>query len=527
MNKSYKSVWNEALGAWVAVSEIESARGKKSHKAVRSVLGLSTPEDTGGGRKWMLLSAMVVALSAVLPLTVQAQPVVKCEIGTGASSLLCDPDRTNGGTTSASGASAIAIGKAANAAGDSAVATNQAIAAGQTHYYSVNDGGVPQGNYNNDGASGVNSVAAGVNAMASGGTAVAIGDGASANTNGSLALGRGAETQLAFPSNPSSVGNGEKSVAIGFGAITAATSSTAIGYGAKTYAIDNLQPHSSVAIGTSSLAGGVGSTTVGSQSGMDTHSHVNLALGWKVGNTIYGTGTNVAIGSNGTGSNLFADTTNVRNQVAGESVAIGMNAGSNVNAAPTGYSHYMPGPGHSIFIGNGAGSPSTGDVNVFVGQLAGRSTVGSSNVGLGLFSGWFVKGDRNVGVGEFAGEGAIGNNNSSYGFNAGSHLTGDGNIAIGENSARNTTGNYNTAIGKGAGANTIGSDNLALGSGANMAAGTAPLTVDRAVALGQKAMAVGNDSIALGTMSVAGTTSGRHWQGRAGAGQPVDQHWHG
>ena len=321
-------------------------------------------------------------------------------------------------------------------------------------------------------------------------------------------MGRGAQTQLAFPSNPSSVGNGEKSVAIGFGAITAATNSTAIGYGAKTYAIDNEQPHSSVAIGTSSLAGGIGSTTVGSQSGMDTHSHVNLALGWKVGNTIYGTGANVAIGSNGTGSNLFADTTNVRNQVAGESVAIGMNAGSNVNAAPTGYSHYMPGPGHSIFIGNGAGSPSTGDVNVFIGQLAGRSTVGSSNVGLGLFSGWFVKGDRNVGVGEFAGEGAIGNNNSSYGFNAGSHLTGDGNIAIGENSARNTTGNYNTAIGKGAGANTIGSDNLALGSGANMAAGTAPLTVDRAVALGQKAMAVGNDSIALGTMSVAGTTSG-------------------
>ena len=30
MNKSYRSVWNESLGAWVAASEITSGRGKKS-----------------------------------------------------------------------------------------------------------------------------------------------------------------------------------------------------------------------------------------------------------------------------------------------------------------------------------------------------------------------------------------------------------------------------------------------------------------------------------------------------------------
>jgi len=30
MNKSYRSIYNEALGTWVAVSEIDSARGKKS-----------------------------------------------------------------------------------------------------------------------------------------------------------------------------------------------------------------------------------------------------------------------------------------------------------------------------------------------------------------------------------------------------------------------------------------------------------------------------------------------------------------
>ena len=34
MNKSYRSVWNHALGAWVAVSEIARARGKSTASAV-------------------------------------------------------------------------------------------------------------------------------------------------------------------------------------------------------------------------------------------------------------------------------------------------------------------------------------------------------------------------------------------------------------------------------------------------------------------------------------------------------------
>ncbi|WP_157662089.1 ESPR domain-containing protein, partial [Burkholderia ubonensis] len=28
MNKSHRTIWNESLGAWVAVSELASARGK-------------------------------------------------------------------------------------------------------------------------------------------------------------------------------------------------------------------------------------------------------------------------------------------------------------------------------------------------------------------------------------------------------------------------------------------------------------------------------------------------------------------
>ncbi|MEJ7686543.1 MAG: autotransporter outer membrane beta-barrel domain-containing protein [Variovorax sp.] len=39
MNKSYRSVWNQALGAWVAVSETTSARGKRSRAAAATIIG--------------------------------------------------------------------------------------------------------------------------------------------------------------------------------------------------------------------------------------------------------------------------------------------------------------------------------------------------------------------------------------------------------------------------------------------------------------------------------------------------------
>ena len=38
MNKSYRSIYNESLGAWVAASEITSARGKKSSSSKKTAL---------------------------------------------------------------------------------------------------------------------------------------------------------------------------------------------------------------------------------------------------------------------------------------------------------------------------------------------------------------------------------------------------------------------------------------------------------------------------------------------------------
>ncbi|MCD6006786.1 hypothetical protein K7H08_18315, partial [Halomonas sp. IOP_6] len=68
----------------------------------------------------------------------------------------------------------------------------------RTRYYSVNDGGTIGGNYNNDGATGLNAIASGVNATASGDGAVAMGFGASAPINDSLALGSGSVVDRAL-----------------------------------------------------------------------------------------------------------------------------------------------------------------------------------------------------------------------------------------------------------------------------------------------------------------------------------------
>ena len=84
------------------------------------------------------------------------------------------------------------------------------LKAATTHYYSVNDGGTQGSNYNNDGATGGNSLAAGVGAQASGISSTAIGHNANASNSASnaTAVGAGASATVA-----NSVALGSNSVA--------------------------------------------------------------------------------------------------------------------------------------------------------------------------------------------------------------------------------------------------------------------------------------------------------------------------
>jgi hypothetical protein len=49
MNKFYKSVWNEALGAWVATSENCPARGKRSGRLAKAVVASAITFSAAGG----------------------------------------------------------------------------------------------------------------------------------------------------------------------------------------------------------------------------------------------------------------------------------------------------------------------------------------------------------------------------------------------------------------------------------------------------------------------------------------------
>lgn len=116
--------------------------------------------------------------------------------------------------------------------------TNQ-LQAGQTHYYSVNDGGTRGSNYNNDGATAANTLAAGVNAKARSSNSVAMGDGAetanSVNAVGkglNVAIGSNAKIKSGIRTNGSIKGSWE-ATAIGADTVAEGVRTTAVGYGAS------------------------------------------------------------------------------------------------------------------------------------------------------------------------------------------------------------------------------------------------------------------------------------------------------
>jgi autotransporter adhesin len=95
-----------------------------------------------------------------------------------------------------------------------------------THYYSVNDNGVQSANYDNDGATGLNSLAAGVGAVSKKENATAIGFGANASASvGDVALGSGSITSAVVNTTSAMVGSTTYS---GF-AGTTATSTLSVG----------------------------------------------------------------------------------------------------------------------------------------------------------------------------------------------------------------------------------------------------------------------------------------------------------
>ncbi|MGF6728588.1 autotransporter adhesin [Paraburkholderia youngii] len=185
MNKSYISIWNEALGSWIAASENMSARGKRSKS--RTVAGAIATAV-------VLAGVSGTAASAVIGTPVEATNGTYSGTDTDSASATA-PDSVAvgaGATASAQGTTAVGGASLADALNATAIGI-QATASGEAsnaigwHSIASGSGSNAIGQYAN--AAGDWSMALGYEADATNYMSTAIGTLAAANADNSVALG--------------------------------------------------------------------------------------------------------------------------------------------------------------------------------------------------------------------------------------------------------------------------------------------------------------------------------------------------
>ncbi|MGF6921128.1 autotransporter adhesin [Paraburkholderia sp. 40] len=269
MNKSYRTIWNEALGSWVAASENAVAGGKRNKAKVCAVVATAVvavaswapaahAQYNAGGGVAKGLHSIAIGSGAKTD-------------GTNVNSIAMGYNAFATSGTSAGAYSATAIGTNANAVGDGAAAlgdnaraiADKATAIGRDAIANaVQSSAIGAG----AAASGEGSTAVGAESNASGDGATALGLQASASARNSVALGFGAlstgdagiaigqlatsegTASMAMGAYANSTGNysvamglladsaGDNSVALGHGASASAANSVALGSGSTTTA---------------------------------------------------------------------------------------------------------------------------------------------------------------------------------------------------------------------------------------------------------------------------------------------------
>lgn len=353
----------------------------------------------------------------------------------------------------------------------------------QTHYYSVNDGGTRGGNYNNDGATGSNSLAAGVGAVASAKNTVAAGYNAQATHDGAVAVGANTSaTNASTALGDSSKATGENSTALGWNANAAGRADVFIGKEAGK-GTDHTSNFSNIGIGEGAVRNAGGTTTT-----------VNNVIGIGTGAAEGVTANhNIAMGAyaNGTGNVNAA--------------GIAKAAVTTTNNVAIGERTYASG-GNAIAIGNrteatglaaiafGAGADAKGQNGFAAGQNTEASASGTVAIG----------GSANAGNGATAsgvqavaiGQGSKSGGNQATAVGQGSKAAANKTVAVGTDA--NAAGVNAAAFG--ASANAAGQNATALGTGATTAAGLAGLNT---VAVGAKAAASAISTTAVGAAAQA------------------------
>ncbi|WP_454858314.1 YadA-like family protein [Rhizobium binxianense] len=361
---------------------------------------------------------------------------------------------------------------------------SQTVEATSTHYYSVNDGGTAGGNYDNDGATGSNSLAAGVDAAAAGEEAVAIGNESVASGASSIAIGTGAEA------------SGERSISIGTRNVVSGNDSGAIGdpttiTGSGSYSIGNnnfIAANEAGAFGNNNLlaASAESARVVGN------NNTVSAAGAMAMGNGILvssGATDSVAIGVNS------------RVTVA-DGVALGADSIAVTSAGVAGYDPLTGLPSTdttSTWVGTRAavsvGDAGNGTTRQINGVAAGSVDTDAVNVAqlkalnnyvVGNQTHYYSVNDDGTAGGNYANDGALGTNSLAAGVNA--SATGTGDTAVGYNSV--ASGGFSTAVGY---------QNTASDTGAIAIGGQNVASANSAVAMGSNNTASGiGGAIGLG-----------------------------
>ncbi|MCH7297300.1 ESPR-type extended signal peptide-containing protein [Acinetobacter higginsii] len=370
------------------------------------------------------------------------------------------------------------IQNVADGAVDSDAATVGQLKAARTHYVSVNDNGTQGGNYENDGAKGLNSIAVGVNASTNAREAMALGSSAKATGSGSIAMGSGSNT----------VGRGD--IAIGRGSATKGVdgvdSNQSIAIGDQTKAIGD----QSVAIGADVIARGNSSVAIGgddvdkiAQDAELSKIYTDITGGvLKAGRypTTEANHGSTAVGTQAVGTGAFSSAFGMTSKATGDaSSAFGVMS----NAA---------GKGASAF---GAVAQATGD---------GASAMGINSLASGTNS-------TAIGSGNKPGEGATATGNGAAAIGSNAKATGDNAAAVGKGAE--ATNENAAAIG--GGAKAAGKNSAAIGGGAvadqenAVAVGQgAQSMVVGGVALGARSRVEAENSVALGQDAIATAATG-------------------
>ncbi|RSP93896.1 trimeric autotransporter adhesin Ata [Acinetobacter baumannii] len=349
------------------------------------------------------------------------------------------------------------IQNVADGAADSDAATVRQLKAARTHYVSINDYGQKGGNFENDGATGLNSIAVGVNASARGRDAVAVGGNAQASGSGAISMGSSSQT----------VGRGD----------------VAIGRNASTKGAEGVNSNQSIAIGDQTKAIGDQSISIGADV---------IARG----------NSSVAIGGDDVDKIARdAELSNTYTEITGGKLQVGKYPTTEANHGSTAVGAQAVGTG-AFSSAFGMTSKATGDASSAFGVMSNASGKGAAAFGavaqatgdgasaMGINSLASGRNSTAIGSGNKPGEGAKATGNSSAAIGSGAQATGDNSAAIGKGAEAT---NENAAA-VGGGAKATGKNAAAIG-------GSAIADQENAVAVGQGAQSLVEGGVALGARS--------------------------